>query len=400
MVTFRARLSGCLSIALLSGCSPPASNDAATDSAAMADSAADRVDPARDGEAMDASASADATVSRDVLTGPDAADAGPTATDASVTDGGAGIPLDSLATEIAASVCASLFRCCTTAEDLTTYFAPYVASTRLESVRSRLPPNVSGAAFTEATCRAALTDAYAITPWADWISAARAGRVTYDGARAQACRTTLREAACGRPAWDALTDPRCFGFTPATGDAQRSFFRRTQTAGAACSYLRDGAGGVFFGTCDPSQAFCCYNNGGRCSVVPGSMLPGAMGTCRAASAVGEACTIAPSLQVCRTGLECDGTNRCAAARTGMLASGASCWSAADGLLGDCPAGEYCSILGTNRCETLRAEGASCGGGDQCVSAFCACPSGRCLGSADGGTTELGRCAQWALCAMR
>jgi hypothetical protein len=200
--------------------------------------------------------------------------------------------------------------------------------------------------------------------------------------------------------WNALTDPRCFGFTPGTGDVTRSFFRRTATAGAACSFVRDGVGGLFFGTCDPSQAYCCYDSGGRCTVAPSAMLPGAMGTCRAASAVGEQCAVAPSLRVCRTGLECNGSGRCEAPRTASLTTGASCWNASDGLLGTCPATDFCDLFGSNRCTTLRADGASCAGGDACRSGFCSCPMGRCLGSSDGGSVELGQCAPWGLCVMR
>lgn len=314
--------------------------------------------------------------------------------DTSVADGG--VALGSLTTEIASAVCGALFRCCPTSQDLATYFAPYVASTRLESVRSRLPPNVAMASFDEAACRAVLRDAFAIAPWADWVSAATAGRVTYDGAAAERCASALRATSCGKPAWDALLDPRCFGFSPGTGDVQRSFFRRTQMTGA-CSFLRDGTGGVFFGTCDPTQSFCCYENGGRCTIVPGAMLPGAMGMCRPAAAVGESCTIAPALRVCRTGLECDGSSRCVAPRTGMLASGAMCWNASDGLLGDCPASEFCNLFGSGRCEARRAQGVACSGGDQCLSDFCQCPSTGCTMSAEGGVIEVGRCAAWGLC---
>ena len=316
------------------------------------------------------------------------------AADVAPVDGG--VALAALTSEIASSVCSALFRCCPTARDLNTYFGPYVGSTRLESLRSRLPPNVSMASFDEAACRAVLRDAFAITPWADWVSAANAGRVTYDSAAAARCASALRTATCGKPAWDALVDPRCFGFTPGTGDVQRSFFRRTQTSGA-CSFVRDGAGGVFFGTCDPTQSFCCYESGGRCTVVPGGMLPGAMGTCRAAGAVGESCAIVPALRVCRTGLECDVSNRCVAERTGPLASGATCWNASDGLLGVCPTGEFCNLLGSARCEARRTDGAACSGGDQCRSDFCQCPSTGCTMSAEGGFVEVGRCSTWGLC---
>lgn len=316
------------------------------------------------------------------------------AADVAVADGG--VPLGALSSEIASSVCGALFRCCPTAQDLATYFGPYVASSRLESLRGRFPPNAPMASFDEGACRAVLRDAFAIVPWADWISAASAGRVGYDGVAAERCSSALRTATCGKPVWDALVDPRCFGFAPGTGDVQRSFFRRTQTTGA-CSFLRDGTGGVFFGTCDPTQSFCCYESGGRCTVVPGSMLPGVMGTCRPAAAVGEACTIAPALRVCRTGLECDGSSRCVAPRTAMLAIGASCWNASDGLLGDCPSGAFCDLFGSSRCEPRRAQSVACSGGDQCLSEFCQCPASGCTTSSEGGFVEAGRCAMWGLC---
>ncbi|MFO0559448.1 MAG: hypothetical protein U0269_15635 [Polyangiales bacterium] len=388
-----------MAVLCVAACAPaPSSSDAAADSAS--DTRAE--DVARDA-AVSMDAAADGASAQDASS-PDANAMEASAVDASggdaiASDGGA-IAVDSLSSEIANSVCAALFRCCPSATDLETYFAPYVASSRLDAVRMRLPPNVSAASFTEAACRAALVDAFAITPWGDWISAARAGRVQYDGAQAAACRDAMASASCGRPVWNALTDPRCFGFAPGTGDVTRSFFRRTATAGAACSFVRDGVGGLFFGTCDPTQAFCCYDNGGRCTVAPSAMLPGAMGTCRAASAVGEQCTIAPSLRVCRTGLECNVSGRCEAPRTAALTTGASCWNASDGLLGTCPATDFCDLFGSNRCTTLRADGASCAGGDGCRSGFCSCPMGRCLGSSDGGSVELGQCAPWGLCTMR
>jgi hypothetical protein len=386
--------------ATLAACSttPPVA-DGGSDAAAI-----DAATPMETG-AQDAAVIEDSALDAQREASASDADAGPSDTGASPSDAGTGeagatVSLDALSGQIAGDVCAALFRCCASEQDLNAYFAPYVASNRLASVRSRLPPMVAPAAFTEAQCRSALSDAFAITPWADWVSAARAGRVSYDGAAAGACSAQLARASCGRPVWDALTDPRCFGFSPGTGDVQRSFFRRTQAAGAACSYVRDGAGGVFFGTCDPTQAFCCFESGGRCTVVPNAMLPAAMGTCRAAGAVGESCTIAPALRVCRTGLECDGSGRCAAPRTGTLASLAPCWSAADGLLGDCPAGEFCDLFGASRCSPLRAQGALCSGGDQCASAFCQCPSTGCTASADGSFVEVGRCAPWGLCTMR
>jgi len=384
-----------MALACVAACSPaPSSPDAAADSAseARADGAA------MDGAAMDGAAMEDGAAPVDAISQPDVA-VDSSASDAAASEGGV-IAVDSLASEIASSVCGALFRCCASATDLETYFAPYVASSRLDGLRSRFPPNVSAAMFTESACRAVLTDAFAITPWGDWISAARAGRVQYDGAQAAACREALASASCGRPVWNALTDPRCFGFVPGTGDVTRSFFRRTATSGAACSFVRDGVGGLFFGTCDPTQAFCCYDNGGRCTVAPSAMLPGAMGTCRAASAVGEQCTIAPSLRVCRTGLECNGSGCCEAPRTAALTTGATCWNVADGLLGTCPATDFCDLFGSNRCTTLRANGASCAGGDACQSGFCSCPMGRCLGSSDGGSVELGQCAPWGLCTMR
>ncbi len=390
-------VAGALAVTV-AACAPPAGTDAGSDASAPVDGSAD----------PDASAPMDASIPVDsaVADGSTSADASAPVDSAVAdgnapsTDGGPGIAIDALAGEIAASVCGALFRCCSGPTDLATYFAPYVGSSRLDALRMRFPPNVAAGSFTESVCRATLTEAFAITPWADWIAAARAGRVRYDGAQAQACRDTLRGAACGKPVWDALGDARCFGFTPGTGEDQRRFFARTQTTGT-CSFLRDGVGGIFFGTCDPTQAFCCYDNGsGRCTVPPITMMPNVTGTCRRASAEGEACTTLPTAQVCRTGLECGGTNRCVAPRTAALASGANCWTIADGVLGTCSAGEFCNLFGSNRCEPLRADGMTCGGGAQCRSEFCVCPPSGCRASADGGAVEVGRCGSWGLCAAR
>lgn len=289
-------------------------------------------------------------------------------TDAAIIDAAPGPGVGQLTTRAADAVCAALFRCCD--DDLVTYFAPFAADERLAAFAPRLPPRAS---LDEAGCRAVVREMFDVAPFADWVREVQAGRVDYLPSQTDACVAELSAAACGAPARAALYDSTCFAYAaPAGGDEQRRMFARTATAGAACGPIRDGIGATFYGTCDPTAAFCCYQAAGAtgCQFPFGSGGVPRPGTCQAVAAVGQACSAALPLQLCATGSDCDAaTDRCRPPATAPLANGQACADDAFNLLGECVDG-WCDVLGSKRCEPRRADGAACSGGDECGSGYC------------------------------
>jgi hypothetical protein len=278
--------------------------------------------------------------------------------------------LDGLTRAVAEEVCGALWRCCSQ-EDVAAYFEPLRAHPRLEDLADGLPPS-------EAECPARLAEALDIVPLGPWVEAVKRGLAEFNPDEARACLEELRGAACGRPLGDVLFDSTCWGFqAPIGGEQQRRAFTRVAVEGEACIALSDGVGGVFFGSCDPNQGFCCVPGpDGECVVG----APLSEGTCASASAEGEACSF-PPVQVCQTGLDCSDEGRCVALETGPLQVGERC---AENffLTGECQ-GSWCDLLGTERCEPLKALGAACGGAFECGSGVC----------------DAGVCAQWSYCSV-
>jgi hypothetical protein len=267
-----------------------------------------------------------------------------------------------------AAICGALFRCCD--DDLVEYFRPYVADERLAAFQPRLPP---AATLDENQCRGVLREMLDELYLGAWVDAASAGEVTFMPGAFDGCVAALDAATCGPSARAALWDSTCFGIAPPSGgESQRAFVQRTRGAGASCAPVQDGLGGVFYGTCDPAVAFCCYQDPAR----PGCQFPfganGAVrpGMCQAVAAVGQACSAGPPLALCATGMNCDAeSSTCVDPPDDVLAIGATCIDASYNLLGTCSGG-WCDILGSKRCEALRADGATCGGSEECSSGFC------------------------------
>lgn len=286
--------------------------------------------------------------------------------DAAAPDGQASVA--EISSRAAAAICGALFRCCD--DDLVTYFGPYRENDRLAAFKDQLPP---AAALDEAGCRAVLAPMLDIAPFGDWVHAANAGTVVYDPAAFEACITALDHATCGESARKALWDSECLGYAaPAGGAEQRSMFHRTGGVGAACSPIRDGIGSVFYGTCDPKLAYCCYSDPAR----PGCQFPfdggGAVrpGQCAAVAAIGAQCTTSAPIQLCATGNDCDDdTGTCVAPLQGNLAIGATCVGNSYNLLGVCQ-DSFCDLFGSKRCEPLRNDGTTCTTGDECRSGSC------------------------------
>jgi len=286
--------------------------------------------------------------------------------DAEVPDGQTAVV--DISSRAAEAICGALFRCCDA--DLETYFGPYRENDRLAAFKDQLPPAVE---LTEAGCRAVLAPMLDIAPLGDWVAAANAGTVVYDPAAFATCITALDNATCGESARKVLWDSRCLGYAaPAGGDEQRSMFRRTGGVGAACGPIRDGVGSVFYGTCDPAIAYCCYSDPSR----PGCQFPfeagGAArpGQCTAVAAPGEECSTGIPIKLCATGNDCDAeTGTCVAASMESLAIGATCINNNYTLLGVCQ-DSYCDLFGSKRCEPLRDNGVACTTGDECRSSHC------------------------------
>jgi hypothetical protein len=308
------------------------------------------------------------------------ADAAPGAADA-----GAG---ERFAETAAEAICGALFRCCDQA-DLVDYFAPYRASERLAAFADRLPPT---ATLDEPACRAVLPEMLVIAPFGDWLHEVEAGRVGFDDAAFQACVGELAAAACGAPLRAALHDGTCLGFAaPAGGSEQRRMFTRTALPGTACGPIRDGVGAAFYGTCDPTQAFCCYADAAHTQA--GCTFPfdgdgvARAGVCAAAGGPGASCSPAPPLALCRTGADCDdATGLCVDAGAAPLALGATCATDGFQLLGECVDG-WCDLLGSRTCEARRPDGHACDfaeacEGGACLDGVCATAAG-CSGAVPG-----------------
>lgn len=286
--------------------------------------------------------------------------------------------------DAAEAVCGALLRCCDDA-DVTEYFAAYAASELLVEFRDRLPPRAS---LDEAGCRDVVAEMIDVVPFGDWIRAAERGDVAFDAGAFAGCLAALDDAACGAETRAALYDGTCLGFAPpGGGDEQRRMFHRTAGVGASCAPLRDGVGAAFFGTCDPTAAFCCYADadepGLGCTYPFDGDGAARAGTCAAVSATSAACSSALPLQLCATGASCDpDTQRCVEDGAAALAVGQECVDDGFNLLGDC-VDSYCDLLGTSRCEPLKADGQGCSAGYECQGGACA--GGACgpLTSCDG-----------------
>lgn len=259
----------------------------------------------------------------------------------------------------ARAVCGALSRCCSP-DDIETYFGAYALDTRFDALGDVFPPDVE-------QCAATLEDAWRIAPFGPWFDALDAGLIELNSEGLGACIEELNEAPCGAGAWDALLDSTCFALSaPLGGDAQRRAFRRSAEPATPCESLNDGFGGLWYGTCDPTQAFCCVRDGFDC--VPPTEA-GAIGVCATAATLGEPCGIDP-LKPCVTGLVCGPEGTCEEnVEATLLSPGATC--ATDGfiLLGTC-VGSYCDLFGARVCVPKKTNGESCLLPEECISGQC------------------------------
>lgn len=287
--------------------------------------------------------------------------------------GSSGIPIDQLTASVASSICNALFRCCN-AQDVEDYFFSYANNQELQDLGydDQLPPNAALA--DEAACTALVAEMLDIVPFGDWMAQANAGKVTYHPDAARTCADTLDAATCGVEVSSALFDSTCFGFNAPVGPTQRSIFTRTMGPGDdGCVPLRDGTGARFFGTCNPLEAFCCYEKAG----VTGCAFPfdgdgnPRTGTCQAVSLENEACSGGlDNVQLCQTGLDCDfDENVCVAPGTTPLQVGEDCIDSSFNLLGECQ-DSWCDMTGSSKCEPYKADGESCVFPQECENGAC------------------------------
>ena len=274
-----------------------------------------------------------------------------------------GLPLDSVIPETATAMCQGLLGCCDMS-DHEMFFLPIINSPRYEEVLDQLPPAVE---FNEGSCQSIIETLLTAAPFGRWVEQVNAGRVSYDGEAAQTCLDTLSNAQCGDEFLLAATDSTCFSpSAPVGGDRQRKMFTRDAAPGAECVALTDGQGGVVYGTCDPSVAFCCVRReDGTCKVADQDEV----GECVAVSARGEACGIIPNAQFCATGDECAETGLCEAPTEFVDVQVGEMCAEGFNYFGNC-IDSYCDLTGTGTCLALKADGESCVFSDECVNGAC------------------------------
>ena len=139
-----------------------------------------------------------------------------------------------------------------------------------------MPPN---APLESDTCPTLLEELYPQIWLGSWLERVEAREVIFNSEAADACMTTLRNASCGEELRAALFDPTCFSnIPPSGGEEQRNLFSRLPRFDEACAPIRDGFGGLYFGSCDPNRSFCCVASDeldGGCTPfpVPGKPAP-------------------------------------------------------------------------------------------------------------------------------
>ena len=275
-----------------------------------------------------------------------------------------GLALNNLIPEVAAAMCQGFFSCCDT-QDAEQFFLTFQNNPRYEQVVSQLPPNVP---FTTESCSGILELALNTAPFGRWAEQVNAGRVNYNGLVAETCLEELQQATCGDSFLTALYDSTCFSFAaPNGGEEQRKMFSRIGAPGSECMALNDGQGGVVYGTCDPSQAFCCVRReDGTCKVPEQTET----GECVAVSPVGEACTILPSVQICATGNECGYESGVCEPPVEYInvQEGEVCTESFT-IFGICE-NSYCDVTGTGNCMPFKDDGESCLFQEECASGAC------------------------------
>jgi len=281
---------------------------------------------------------------------------------------GSGQTVEEFVTLTAATICGKLTACCDGAS-VNRFFAPFLAAAGdpadlYAAYTASIPPN---APLDATTCPALLRDLYLAGPFGSWAAKVAAGEATFASYAAAGCQQSIEAAACGAELEAAISYGSCVDIAAPEPGTQRPMFVRTQGPGAACSSIRDGFGGLYYGTCDPAVSFCCQGTGGRCSLPTGT----GSGVCVAAAQEGESCSYFGDITLCATGLDCDfDSNRCVSSALPELGRGDTCFdSATNDFVGAC-VDSWCDFFGTGRCESLVADGGACVSGEECATGTC------------------------------
>ena len=334
----------------------------------------------------DSSGSADSGEVADTSEDTAADTANDTANDTADSDGSSDVEIDAIegsgqtveefVTLTAATICGKLSACCDGAS-VNRFFAPFLAAAGdpadlYAAYTASIPPN---APLDAATCPALLRDLYLAGPFGSWAAKVAAGEATFASYAAEGCRQTIAAATCGAELEAAISYGSCVDIAAPEPGTQRPMFLRTQGPGAACSSIRDGFGGLYYGTCDPTVSFCCQGTGGRCGLPTGT----SSGVCVAAAQEGESCSYFGDITLCATGLDCDfDSNSCVSSALPELGRGDTCFDAGtNDFVGAC-VDSWCDFFGTGRCESLVADGGACFAGEECEIGNCA--SGVCAAS--------------------
>lgn len=285
------------------------------------------------------------------------------------------VTLTSLSDQVARATCGALFRCCNNPTDINEFFsiiANKEPTGRYASIIPRVPPN---AELNEADCPALMQEIFDADYLGSWIDAAERGFVTFRADEAAACLSDLDEAACGEPVRSALYDSACFSLGPPEGGAQqRRVFERNANVGDACVPVVDGFGAYFYGTCNPTESFCCNRNDGGDCVTPSLEKEG---SCAPVAAENAACSTFP-VQLCSTGVACavaagaQGEDICIQESRELLSEGTLCYDDSRYIsLGVCENG-YCDYFAGSekRCQLFLPNDANCIAGYECSSGAC------------------------------
>ena len=299
----------------------------------------------------------------DVGSGDSSDDEGGTVQQDAPIDGYTGDAADLIA-DASRAMCDAMFRCCdTNSHDW--FFQSWRSNTLVADRVDEMPPNTP---LDESSCPALVADLMVDTWLGDWATALQDGLVEIDSTGAAECLTEIEEATCGDSLRTAFLDSTCFSqVAPGGGEEQRRFLERNALEGATCMPVRDGFGGLYYGSCNPNEAFCCVSDGtGDCSPFP---TAGEAGVCLAVANDGQACSQDAPLKMCKTGSSCmDG--RCVANASASLSLGEVCYEPSTySLMGDCVDG-WCDLFGSAQCEPLKVNDELCTTGEQCSSKWC------------------------------
>ena len=266
--------------------------------------------------------------------------------------------------QAAEGVCEALTRCCD-GESQKLYFDPWRTMEDLADLAGAMPTETP---LEYEECVSLMEDVLPVVWLGSWLERVEAGEVSFNSDAAATCLAELEEATCGEELQNAIFDSTCFGSAaPYGGNESRKIFSRTNQAGASCQPIRDGFGGLYYGSCDPTTSFCCVSDDaldGGCTPYPAL---GSEGTCQTAGQEGDACADIP-IQLCRSGLVCDfDTSICTKEEWEPLSVGELCMEGSD-YLGACE-DSYCDFE-AKTCLALLENNQSCTFGFECASAWC------------------------------